>query len=163
VRAAARRPIRQREHGGQIRTGRQSGSIFASRAIPIERIRLWPSANCRVHQRERLGPAWDLERAMTRTSESGGQNRAIGAHFPEFAYSGAAVARAAGPAVAFQPCMPDDFKPGCDLEVVAPEIRFPVMGTMVLKLTSRSKTPGWSRSTRFAGLVSGSTQLSAST
>ena len=37
---AARRPIRRRVLGGQIRTNRKSGSIEASRAKPMGRIRL---------------------------------------------------------------------------------------------------------------------------
>ena len=77
---------------------------------------------------------------MPRTSESGERNRAIGAHFPKVADIAAAAGLAARLAVRFKPCIPADFKPGRDLESLAPVVGFPVEGTIVPKLGSRSST-----------------------
>ena len=100
---------------------------------------------------------------MPRTSESGERNRAIGAHFPKAADIAAAAGLAARLAVRFKPNIPDDFKPGRDVKSLAPLVRFPVEGTIVPMLGSRSRTQGSGRPTRSAGLGSGSTQTSTAT
>ena len=100
---------------------------------------------------------------MPRTSESGERNRAIGAHFPKAADIAAAAGLAARHAVRFKPDIPADFEPGRGLEPLAPLVRFPVEGTIVPMLGSRSSTQGSGRPTRSAGLGSGSTQTVTAT
>ena len=113
VRSTARRPMRRRVRGGQIRTDRTSGSIWASRAKPMGRIRLRRQRMAVCITRDRRGPRLGtaMSSAMPRTSESGERNRAIGAHFPIVADIAAAAGLAARLAVRFKPCIPDDFEP----------------------------------------------------
>ena len=102
------------------------------------------------------------QKAMPRTHEPTGRKRAVGTHFPTFAADASAADLAARLAARFKPGFPDDFHPKRDSE---PSSRFADRRSGRATATdgyqgSPTSAHRSGRSTRSAGLGSGSTRTS---